>query len=61
MGQTTPDGIYYPDDYEDPCDVPAVSQTTADTVQAALLARARVFVQTGAPTGQRVGDIWAPV
>ena len=38
--QTTPDGLRYPDDYQQPADTPAVMKELADSTQAALVARA---------------------
>lgn len=58
MALTTPDNIYHPDDPADPADVIGAMEQNADSVQNALLARATVYVQAGAPTAPRVGDVW---
>lgn len=65
MANTSPDNLPYPDDYADPCDVPAAIEALALQTQVALTARtnsinerAKVYVQSTAPTNPRPGDIW---
>jgi hypothetical protein len=65
MANTSPDGLPFPDDYSDPADSPAALEALANATQLALTNRtnlinsmAKVYVQSTAPTGAKVGDIW---
>ncbi len=65
MANTSPDNLPYPDDYADPCDVPSALEALALQTQVALTSRtnainerAKVFVQSTAPSSPKVGDIW---
>ena len=61
MAVTSPDGLIYPDDYQDPADSPAAFEDLAVSTQNALSKRAITYVQTATPASPRVGDIWAPI
>jgi len=58
MAVTTPDSIPYPTDYSEPADVPNAVEALALALQAALNTKAKVYVQTTAPTAPAVGDVW---
>lgn len=51
MGATSPDGLPYPSDYEDPADVPIAIKDLADQTQAALIERASTARVITAGTG----------